>query len=264
MERLPAPRVVIRILGRGWLFSVKLLTMSSFFLLVSVLQPIIFATIAFFMFKAGGREEALLYVALGAGLMGIWSATLFGSGGMIQWERYQGTLEVVMAAPAPFVLFVLSATLANSTIGIYSLSATLLWGRLLFGVPLSFEDPLLFVIAIPATVLALGFMGLLLASTFVLYRHANALSNLLEYPVWIVTGLLAPVALLPAWAEPISWVLAPTWGIRAIRGAALGGAEPLVDIALTVGLGVVYLFAGAVFLRHFERLARERATLALT
>ena len=264
MERMPPIKVVLRVIGRGWIFSLKVLTTSSFFLLVAILQPVIFATIAFFMFKAGGREGTLLYVALGSGMMGIWSATLFGSGGMIQWERYQGTLEVVMAAPVPFFLFILAATLANASIGIYSLSATLIWGRLLFEVPLAFEHPGWFLLAVPATVIALGLMGLLLASTFVLYRHANALSNLLEYPVWIVTGLLAPITLLPGWVEPIGWVLAPTWGIKAIRGAALGGIDPLTDIGFTLVLGAVYLVLGALALGHFERLARARATLALT
>ena len=70
-----------------------------FFVLISVIQPVIFATIAFFMFEAGAREGTLLYVALGAGLMGIWSSTLFGSGGAIQWQRWQGTLELLVAAP---------------------------------------------------------------------------------------------------------------------------------------------------------------------
>ena len=77
--------------------------------------------------------------------------------------------------------------------------------------------------ALPATVLSLGMLGLLLASTFVLYRNASAFSNLLEYPVWLATGLLVPLSLLPGWVTPISWLLAPTWGMRAIREAAFGG-----------------------------------------
>ena len=44
----------------------------------------------------------------------------------------------------------------------------------------------------------------MLASTFVLYRHASAFSNLLEYPIWLVTGLLVPLSLLPGWVEPLS------------------------------------------------------------
>jgi ABC-2 type transport system permease protein len=112
-------------------------------------------------------------------------------------------------------------------------------------------------------VLSLGMLGLLLASTFVLYRNANAFSNLLEYPVWLATGLLVPLTLLPGWVAPIGWVLSPTWGMRAIREAAFGGnAWP--EIALCVGLGLVYVALGALALRNFERLARSRATLSLT
>ena len=255
--------VTARLFWMGWLFHVKTLTNSLFFVLVSVLQPIIFASIAFFMVESGNQAGTLLYVALGAGLMGIWSATLFGSGGAIQWQRWQGTLELLVGAPPPFVAVLLPLTVATSTIGIYSVVATLVWGRLFFGMPLDFAHPLQLAVALPTTVLSLGMLGLLLASTFVLYRNANAFSNLLEYPVWLATGLLVPLTLLPGWVAPIGWVLSPTWGMRAIRQAAFGGnAWP--EIALCVGLGIVYVALGALALRNFERLARSRATLSLT
>jgi ABC-2 type transport system permease protein len=254
---------MLRLLAIGWLFHVKSLTHSLFFVLVSVLQPVIFASIAFFMVETGTREGTLLYVALGAGLMGIWSATLFGSGGAIQWQRWQGTLELLVAAPAPFLWSLLPLTVATSTIGLYSITATLVWGQLFFGVPLEFVHPFQFVVALPVTVLSLGMLGLVLASTFVLARNANAFSNLLEYPVWLATGLLVPLSLLPGWVEPLSWVLAPTWGVEAVRDAALGGGSAWPAIGMCVLLGLVYLALGALLLRNFERAARKRATLSL-
>jgi ABC-2 type transport system permease protein len=254
---------MLRLFGFGWLFHLKSLTNSLFFVLISVLQPIIFASIAFFMVESGNRSGTLLYVALGAGLMGIWSATLFGSGGAIQWQRWQGTLELLVAAPSPFIMSLLPLTVATSSIGLYSIVATLGWGRLFFGVPLDFAHPFQLAVALPVTVLCLGMLGLVLASTFVLARNANAFSNLLEYPVWLATGLLVPLTLLPAWVEPISWLLAPSWGIRAIRDAALGGGSAWREIGMCLLLGAVYLVLGSVLLRNFERLARQRATLSL-
>jgi ABC-2 type transport system permease protein len=251
-----------RLIWAGLVFHVKSLSMSNFFLLTSVIQPIIFASLAFFMFEAGARAGTLLYVALGAGLMGIWSSTLFGSGGAIQWQRWQGTLEVGIAAPPPFVLVLVPITLATATIGIYSLTATLVWGRIFFGVGFHLAHPWLFALAVPATVIGLGFLGLLLASTFVLYRNATALSNLFENPVWLVAGLLIPLSLLPGWARPLGWVLAPKWGIDALRSAAFGG-DALGPIFLCFGLAAVYLILGAIMINVFERLARERATLSL-
>jgi hypothetical protein len=58
-------------------------------------------------------------------------------------------------------------------------------------------------------------------------------------------------------------VLAPTWGVKALRESALGG-DPGLAVAMSAGLGVVYLVIGHFFLRYFERLAREKATLSLT
>ena len=181
----------------------------------------------------------------------------------MQWQRWQGTLELMVGAPPPFVAILLPLTVATSTLGLYSVVATLLWGRLFFGVPLDFAHPAQLAVALPATILSLGMLGLLLASTFVLYRNANAFSNLLEYPVWLATGLLVPLTLLPGWVGPIAWVLAPYWGMTAIREAALGGSA-WAEIGMCIGLGVVYLYLGSIALRNFERLARSRATLSLT
>ena len=116
--------------------------------------------------------------------------------------------------------------------------------------------PWLFALALPATVLSLGLMGLVLASTFILYRYANALSNLLEYPVWIASGLLFSTSLLPAWTRPISWALPPYWGMLAIRHAALGGDVWRPARRWSSLLGLACLAIGAFTFRLFEHAAR--------
>ena len=253
---------LLRLLYVGWLFNLKNLTLSGFFIIVSVISPVIFASIAFLMFRAGTRPGSLLFVAIGAGMMGIWSATLFGSGGAIAWQRWQGTLEYTIAVPPPFICVVLPLTIATATVGLYSLTSTLLWGWLFFDLPFEVAHPVWFLVALPVSVLSLGLLGLVLAATFVLYRHANALSNLLEYPIWLVTGLLTGLALLPGWSRPLSWILAPTWGVKALRESAIGG-DPGFAVLMTVLLGLAYLVIGHLCLQYFERLAREKATLTL-
>ena len=253
-----------RIVWKGLVFLTKRNSTSQWFLMLVLFQPLVFATIAFYMFKSGGKTGTLLYAALGAGMMGIWSSTLFGAGGLIQWWRWEGTLELAVGAPPPFFFVLLPAALSSAVVGAYSLAATLVWGRLVFGIPLHFVHPLAFALSLAATVASLGLMGLLMASSFILYRHANALMNLLEYPVWVATGLVFPIALLPGWAQPISWPLAPRWGIEAIRHSALGGGPVWGPVAMTIVLGAAYSAGAYLFLRMFENLARARATLSLT
>jgi ABC-2 type transport system permease protein len=252
-----------RLAWAGWWFYLKGLTRSGLFIFTAIIEPLIFATLAYYLFKAGQRPGTLLYASLSAGLMGIWTSTLFGSGGAISWQRWEGTLEPIVAAPPSLLAKFFPMTISTATIGLYSLTGTLAWGRIVFGIPLDFVHPIWFVVSTVIAVVALGALGVVIASSFVLYRNANALSNMLEFPVWIVTGAIVPLSLLPGWVHYLSWVLAPTWAFRGVRAAALGG-NPLPPIGMCVLLGVVYLFIAQFFLGIFERQARERAVLALT
>jgi ABC-2 type transport system permease protein len=147
--------------------------------------------------------------------------------------------------------------------GFYGIGATLLWGVLLFGMPIEATFPLLLPLSLLAAIVSLGSLGMLIATSFVLYRHANALGNLLEYPIWLVTGLLVPLATLPLWVRPISWLLAPTWGMEAIRGATIGAEPPLLAIAMCFVLAVAYYVLARFMLVYVLDKARRDATLAL-
>jgi ABC-2 type transport system permease protein len=254
---------VIRLLLSGLWIHFLQMSRSGSELLAMTLWPIIYATIAYYMFGAESDPNVLLTASLGASVMAIWSSVAFSAGGAIELQRRLGTLELLVAAPAPFGAVLAPITLATSAIGVYALAATLLWGRLLFGISLHFEHPLLFAVSLPVAIVAIGMLGLILAATLVLYRAALFLGASFEYPVWLVTGLLVPLSVLPGWVEPISWLLAPTWGMRAIRESAVGGS-PLAAIAMCLALSACYAVIAIVCLRAFERLARNRATLALT
>jgi ABC-2 type transport system permease protein len=241
----------------------KLISRSPFEGFGQVLWPLFFATVAFFVFRAGDGSKGLLYASLGAAVMGMWSATSTTAGGAMQRERWHGTLELLVATPPHFALVLLPVTLAMATIGIYSLGATLLYGYFLFGIELTVEHPLLFVGSIVGTVLSFGALGFAFAVTFVRFRAAWALGNMFEYPVWLIGGFLVPLVLLPEWVRPISWVLAPTWGMNAIRESAVGGS-PLNDLAVCLGLGALYVLVGILITNRVLRAARQRAALSLS
>ena len=230
---------------------------------LSLIWPLFFATAVFLMFRAGtAPDSALLSAAIGASVMGIWSATSTTSASALQQERRQGTLELLVAAPTPLPLLILPVTLSMATVGAYSLVACLLWGRFVFGIPIVVASPVAFVAAVLATVISISVLGFLMAVASVRYRSAWAIGSAFELPVWLVCGFLVPLSLLPSWTRPISWVLSPTWGMAAVRAAA-EGRNPGPDIAICLGIGAVYGLAGALLARRLVNSARTHATLAL-
>ena len=254
----------LRLIGMGWLFQFKQMSRSSFDSFLAILWPLFFATVAFFMFQQGGKPETLVYAGLGAAVMGIWTATSVAAGSALQRERWYGTLELLVAAPAHFSLVLIPIGLATSSIGVYCMATTLLWGRVVFGIELQFEDPLLFALAVPATLLSIGALGFLIAVAFARFRYAWALGSMTEYPIWLICGFLVPLTLLPDWVRPISWLLAPTWGMDAIRQASTGAGSPLDDVVMCLLLGVAYVGAGILGTEAVLRAARAKASLSLT
>lgn len=255
---------ILRLLWVAWWFQLKLRSRSAFDGLLSLLWPLFFATTIFLIFRSSNSSpQALLSVAIGSSILGIWSATSTTAGSALQNERRQGTLELLVATPAPLPLILAPLTLSMATVGAYSMFATLLWGRVVFGIPLHVQSPAAFLAGVLVTVLAVGMMGFLLAVSSVRYRSAWALGSMLEMPVWLVCGFVVPLSLLPGWVHPVAWLLAPTWGVSAIKHAAFGGPW-LPDAAVCLGLGIAYGALGSLLCGRLLRSARQHASLALS
>ena len=253
----------VRFVLVSWKLQFKMIMRSPFDGIGNVIYPLFFATTAFFVFRAGNSPRTLIYASLGAAVMGMWSSVSTSAGSAMQRERWWGTLELLVAAPRHFSLVLFPSTLGLASVGIYNLVATLLWGKFAFGIPLTIEHPLLFALSVLATVLAFAGLGLLFAVSFVRFRAAWVLGNFFEYPVWLICGFLVPLALLPTWVHPIAWVLAPTWGMNAIRESALGGT-PVPDLLLCLGLGAAYVVGAVLVTNRVLDDARARGSLSLT
>lgn len=205
-----------------------MLTRSGFDLIGVTVWPVLFASIAYYLFGADTDTETLFAASLGATVMAIWSSVTTGASGALEFQRWLGTLELLVAAPMPFAAVLAPITIATAAIGMYALVSTLVWGWLVFDVPITIEQPLLFIASLPISIVAIGALGMILASIMILTRAGVFLGNSLEYPGWLATGLLVPLSVLPGWVTPISWVLAPRWGIDALRDSAFGG-NPLPE-----------------------------------
>jgi ABC-2 type transport system permease protein len=225
--------------------------------------PILYASIAYYLLDAKDDPHLLLSASLGASVMLMWSMVVISSSGALEQQRWQGTLELVVAAPTPLTAVIAPICVGGALVGTYAIGATLLWGSVLFDVPVHIDQPFAFALAIPVCALAVGMLGLIMAATFVLYRAAFHLGIATQYPVWIVTGLIIPLSLLPSFVRPISWLLAPTWGFRGIQEAALG-RTPWPDIGMCLVLSLIYLLIGGTCLIAFEYVARARGSLRLT
>ena len=192
---------------------------EGFVIFAIIFQPMIIAVLALFMLKDKGGDYAM-FVVVGSGLTGLWSSLLFVSGNSINVERWTGTLESLVGMPTPFEVIVFGKNLANVVQSLLSMVSSYTLAAVLFGYSLSLTQPLLFFITLLISMFAFICFGLTIAPVFIMYRSVQQWENAMEFPVYIICGFLFPIALLPNWTTPLSYLLPPYWAAVALHGTS--------------------------------------------
>ena len=237
---------------------------------VVLVQPVIFTTISYYMYRRSGIAGYGEYVVVGSALITLWMTILWSSATDIDRERWMGTFELLLIAPVPFPTILLGKILGNTALGILSAALTYGFGTLGLGVDVPLAHPGRVLLALAVAVASFVAFAQLLALLFTLSREANRIANGLSYPIWLVSGLLFPLTMLPGWARALGLAMPLAWAKEALRWAAVG--EPAAATLWTgsyaaalAGLaacGAAY-FAGAHLLyRHvLERKIRQLGQL---
>ena len=253
----------LRTIGTTMRLTYKQNMIDGFVLFTLFVQPFLVALLALWMLRGKGEEYAI-FVVVGSGMSGLWSSLLFVSGNSINIERWFGTLETLTGVPTPLQVVVLGKTLANVLQSVLSMVGTYLLVSLIFGYPLSVAMPGPFFLSVVFIIVAFIAFGLVISPLFVLNPMIQQFQNGIEFPVFILSGFLFPILMLPGWTRGLSYALPTYWAARALHAAARA-TEPIESIRhswlILSGLAAVF-FAFSVWLfRATVRKAKINATL---
>ncbi len=236
---------------------------DAFVLFGIIVQPMIVAFMALWMLRDQVADYAI-FVVVGSGMTGLWTTLLFQGGNSITGERWTGTLEPLSCAPAPLRAVVSGKLLASISQSLLSIAFCYTFISLMMGLPVSIAKPWLFAGSILLTVVAFIAFGLIIGSLFILNPDVQRFQNGLEFVVYIFSGFLFPIALLPMWTTPLSYILTPYWAARALHAASSGSGsngEIYFCWAMLIAFSVVYAIASKFLFKSILRKAREDATL---
>jgi len=236
---------------------------DAFYLFGILVQPLLIAMLGIWMLRERGGDYGI-FVVVGSGMSGLWTTMVFVSGNSITQERWTGTLELLVGQPTPITYVIYGKNIANVLQALLSMLASALLASLIFDLPLTITQPFNFVISLLMTIIAFVSFGLIIAPIFVMNPSIQRWQNSMEYPIYILSGFLFPIALLPGWTTPLSYILAPYWAARALHGATSGNAPPS-EMALSWGMmllfSVIYFFGSRYLFRVMLHKARVDATL---
>jgi ABC-2 type transport system permease protein len=207
------------------------------------------------------------FVVLGAAMTTFWLNVLWGMGAQLYWERDSGNLELYVMSPAPMMGVLTGMALGGMTTTFVRATAITVTGVLLFDVPVRPTSwPLLLAVFL-LTLVALYGLGMMFASLFLLWgREAWHVVNLLQEPVYLLSGTNFPVSIFPRAVAVVASVVPLTAGMDAMRQVlfrAPGLFDVWAEVLVLAVLAVVFLFAAHRCLRYIERRAKREGRLTV-
>lgn len=236
------------------------------FLLAAVVTPVFYTLVLVLMARQLGRAADLApFLVVAPALMGVWAGAILTGAEAVADERGSGTLELLIAAPAPTELVVLGRVTANTLLSLIAIPLVLATGRLL-GAELQIADAFSALLAVVALAISTVAITLIFASTFVLARTTRVFQNVIGFPLYILSGIAFPLTLLPDWAEPLSALVALRWVGELLRASLQGETDPApIPALLAVAvLATAYALVGHWLFSRIERAVRASGTISLT
>jgi ABC-2 type transport system permease protein len=250
----------------GARLALKQLIRSPGQLLTLVTSPL-FALMFLSIAVRSGDHDLVVSAVFAPALISLWLLAVGLCGGLISGDRWTGTLELALVAPAPLLLSVIGRICATFVLAALSMVESALVARIGFGVRLTLHHPVLLALTLAATLLAMVGTASLFSAAFVLSRVALLFQNAMTYPFYILGGILVPVGLLPHWLRPLSALVFLSWSGDLLRDC-FGDSGHVHDwplrLAAITALALAALAAGAVLMARISgRVARTgSATLA--
>jgi len=241
----------------------------------SILKPIASVLILVFMYKAvsqaGTNDPIYAYIYLGNTFYIYVGAVMAGASYSIldDRERYR-TLKYLYIAPISIPLYLFGRAVARFITGSLAVVITLGAGVLFFGVPVDLARanwPLFFA-ALALGIVCLAFMGLIIGGwTMTIRNEPWFIGDGVAAALYLFSGAIFPLTLLPAWLQPIGFALPMTYWLELLRRALLGpGAAAFPSLAgfsngqlfaLLGGITLMFAALSTFAFRYFERRARE-------
>ncbi|HJP71457.1 MAG TPA: ABC transporter permease [Candidatus Limnocylindria bacterium] len=262
-------------IGLGWAIESNW-SDPFLFAVYTIAKPLAAALILVVMVQVitqGQATEFLQFMIVGSAL---WNVVFGVMGGLVQSiledrERYR-MMKYVVVTPSSLFPFLLGRSLARVIVSFVAVALTLLIGVVFLGVELRPN----FLYLVPATVI--GVLGVIAIGIFMagwclqLRQEAWSYPEAIAGALYLVSGAIFPIDILPSVVHPIAYASPTTWWLEASRRGLLGHGSPgsigqlsdgQVMLFLVITVAIAVPIALSLFAWFMHR-AREAGLLDMT
>ena len=245
------------------------------FSIYAVIKPLASAAILVVMYSVitnGAFENNVFpYIYLGNAFYIYVGAVMAGiSWAVVDDREHYRMLKYMYVAPIHIPTYLVGRGVARFLFGSLSVFITILFGVLFLKVPLVLADVNwgLFLLSLGIGIAMLISLGLVLGSfTLIIANHVWFLGEGVASALYLFSGAIFPLEVLPAWLRPIGYAMPLTYWLELMRRSLIGNiaaAFPALArfsnlelIGILVGLTVVFSLIAFFAFRWCDHRARE-------
>jgi ABC-2 type transport system permease protein len=187
------------------------------------------------------------------------------------WERRQGTLPLLVAAPARLWPVFVGRSVEWVPTGIITATVALFALSPVFGVtwtPARAASAFasIVMVAVSTYLLALALGALVLAAMGL----RNIVSNIASTVMMLVCGVMVPLPFWPGWVQALAQMFPLTHGLSVARslagvaGGQVADGQVAGSLALALGVGLGWLLVAALLLERLAAGGRRAGTIEFT
>jgi ABC-2 type transport system permease protein len=252
------------------------------FAIYSIIKPLAAAGILVVMYRVVSNQAfdtpIFAYLYLGNAFYQYVSAVTTGvSWAIIDDREHYLTLKYIYVAPLNIPLFLFGRGVARFLTSSFAVIVIILFGVWFLHMPLDWATVnwLLLLTSLVLGVVMLAFVGLILAGvTLMTARHSYYIGDVVAGALFLFTGAIFPLKVLPFYLRPIGYALPITYWLELMRRSLVGQVAQAFPTFTHLGdwqlLGILALMTLAVgvisllVFRFCETRARERGLLDYT
>lgn len=198
--------------------------------------------------RSGGADpevarRLVLFLLIGTLVWAYLSAVLDDISLVVQWERWEGTIEHTLMAPVPRVLHLLGMAVFGLLHG--AIRTMLIFGIALFFFDVDFSHADWLAAGTVAVVgsVSVAALAVLAGVLPLLYpERGSQMSLMVQASLLLVSGVYYEVDVLPVWLQLFSYISPATYFLDGVRGAIIDG-DSLRDVLPTLGALAIFAVA---------------------
>jgi ABC-2 type transport system permease protein len=265
----------------GWMIESNW-TDPFLFAIYSIIKPLSGAAILVIMYGVitqGAYDTALFpYIYLGNAFYIYVGAVMTGvSWAVVDDRELYKTLKYMYIAPINIPIYLLGRGGARFIVGSVAVLITLLTGIFFLNVKLDFAEINwgLFIVSLTLGIVMLAMLGLMLAGfTLVTIRQEGFIGEATAAALYIFSGAVFPLDILPSWLRPIGYFMPTTYWLELLRRSLVGDvAQAFPTLAnfsnmqilgVMVGLSILFSVVSLWIFKICDNIARERGLIDRT